>query len=530
MGIDFSPDGSRIATGSWDSDVKIWESNTGKLQHTLTGHSDVVSSVIFSPDGGKIAATSLSGIGCLIWDIGIETLQEDVSDSVFSIVAPSSESQDIDMRQCLVGKSKDSVITTFVQNTGSYPFRVDSIQFIGSGSQQFSLVSGIPPFTVPSGSARAVEFHFAPTSIGVKIAQIVIYTQADTLIQTIQGEGIAPMLSVIGDIIDFGRVEVGKRKDTVQVVTIKNTGTVPLNITATHHAGPNDVDFTTLSGGGNFVVNQGDTARFDLRFAPKSIGRTSGRLLFEYNGFGSPASVQLYGEGTFNTYDTARTTIIAQDITAQVGEKVNLILKLQKSSGMQITGAPTEWYARIHYNKSILYNVQTDNQCLGTTDSCMLELSGVYNPKTDELISIPCITTLGTTDHSTIVIDTFLWMNSAILTEVATQNGTITLNGVCDDGGVRLFIPANISTSLSTRPNPAQDNLQIQYGLREPLTVTLELLTMTGQVVQTILNNQAQVAGQYTLTGDLSLLGNGVYLLRMRTNKEMLTTRVDVVK
>ncbi len=228
--------------------------------------------------------------------------------------------------------------------------------------------------------------------------------------------------------------------------------------------------------------------------------------------------------------DTARTTIIAQDIIAQAGEKVNLTLKLHKPTGMQITGAPTEWYAHIHYNKSILFNLQTDNQCLGTTDSCMLELSGVYDPKTDELISIPRITTLGTTDHSMIVIDTFLWMNSAILTEVATQNGIITLNGVCEDGGVRLFIPAKNSTSLSTRPNPAQDNLQIQYGLREPLTVTLELLTMTGQVVQTIVSNQSQVAGQYTLTSDLSLLGNGVYMLRMRTNKEMLTTRVDVVK
>ena len=228
--------------------------------------------------------------------------------------------------------------------------------------------------------------------------------------------------------------------------------------------------------------------------------------------------------------DTARTTIIAQDITAQAGEKVNLILKLQKPSGMQITGAPTEWYARIHYNKSILYNEQTSNVCPGTTDSCVLELTGVYNPQMDELISIPCITTLGNTDYSPIVIDTFYWKNSAIVTEVATQNGSITLNGICEDGGVRLFIPAKNSTSLSTRPNPAQDNLQIHYGLREPLTVTLELLTMTGQVVQTILSNQTQVAGQYTLTSDLGLLGNGVYLLRLRTNKEMLTTRVDVVK
>ena len=159
-----------------------------------------------------------------------------------------------------------------------------------------------------------------------------------------------------------------------------------------------------------------------------------------------------------------------------------------------------------------------------------MELSGIYDPNSDELITIPCITTLGNTDHSTIVIDTFIWMNSGIATEVFTENGSVTLTGVCEDGGVRLFIPALNSSSLSTRPNPAQDNLQIQYGLREPLAVTLELLTLTGQVVQTIINNQVQLTGQYTLTSDLSLLGNGVYLLRLQTNKEMLTTRVDVVR
>lgn len=149
--------------------------------------------------------------------------------------------------------------------------------------------------------------------------------------------------------------------------------------------------------------------------------------------------------------DTARTTIIAQDITAKAGEKVNLTLKIVKPTGMEVIGTPTEWQARIHYNKSILYNEQTSNVCAGTTDSCVLELTGVYNPKSEELISIPCITTLGNTDHSLIVIDTFFWKNSAIVTEVATQNGSITLNGVCEDGGVRLFIPAKNSTSLTTR-------------------------------------------------------------------------------
>ncbi len=137
---------------------------------------------------------------------------------------------------------------------------------------------------------------------------------------------------------------------------------------------------------------------------------------------------------------------------------------------------------------------------------------------------------MGNTDFAPLVIDDFKWTNGTISPFTETQNGTIHITGTCEQGGVRLFIPASTSTSLSTRPNPAQNSMQIQYGLREPLTVTLELLNITGQVVQTIVSNQQQAAGQYILINDMSLIGNGVYSLRMTTNKEVLTARVDVMK
>jgi WD40 repeat protein len=528
--IRWNPDGSKIATVS-DRDVRIWSGINGTNIYTLQGHTSSIYDLAWSPNGTKIATAS-SDHSAKIWYISVPTtvLQKDESDSLFSIVAPEMMATNIDMKQCLVGALKDSVIIPFISNIGSYHCRVDSIFFTGTDAGSFELVSGFPRYTLADGTKKNTEFRFKPQRVGMHNATIHTITQSDTLLQTIIGEGVAPKLSVLNNIIDFGQVQVNTIKDSLQTMTIKNLGTTPLTITATRHIGPNDVDFSTRYGGGPFTLAAGDTARADLRFKAAHHGRTSGRLLFEFDGFGSPATVMLFGEGVINVNDTARTTVIAQDITAQAGEKVHLTLKLQKSSGMEIVGAPTDWYARIHYNRSILFNEQTGNVCAGTTDSCMLELSGVYDPKTDNLITIPCITTLGNIDHSTIVIDTFLWMNSGIITEVATQNGTITLTDVCEDGGVRLFIPAKNSTSLSTRPNPVQDNLQIHYGLREPLTVTLELLTMTGQVVQTILNTQAQAAGQYTLTSDLSVLGNGVYMLHMRTNKEMLTTRVDVVK
>ena len=65
--VAFSPDGNTIASGSghWGGyeskysdgeEVRLWNVHTGELIKTLTGHKDVVSSVAFSPDGNLIVS------------------------------------------------------------------------------------------------------------------------------------------------------------------------------------------------------------------------------------------------------------------------------------------------------------------------------------------------------------------------------------------------------------------------------------------------------------------------------------------
>ncbi|MDQ1265616.1 MAG: hypothetical protein QG635_767 [Bacteroidota bacterium] len=224
-------------------------------------------------------------------------LQSDTSDAVWSIVMPLAASQDVDMKQCLVGDVKDSLITDFVRNIGTYKFRVDSIYFQGSDAASFSLVSGFPKYIINPTLSNPAEFRFTPKRVGVHQAEIVIITQADTLIQNIRGEGIQPYIAVLEDIIDFGMVQINKSRDSLQAITIKNISSTSLSISNTKHGFPNAQDFSTLAGGGAFTLKAGDTCKMDLRFSPKAVGRTSGTLEFYYNGTGSPAIVQLYGEG-----------------------------------------------------------------------------------------------------------------------------------------------------------------------------------------------------------------------------------------
>ena len=59
--VAFSPDGRTIVSSSADKTLKLWDAASGRELQTLKGHSDEVVSVAFSPDGRTIISGSSAG-------------------------------------------------------------------------------------------------------------------------------------------------------------------------------------------------------------------------------------------------------------------------------------------------------------------------------------------------------------------------------------------------------------------------------------------------------------------------------------
>eukprot|EP01099_Mayorella_cantabrigiensis_P000968 TRINITY_DN140_c0_g1_i2.p1 TRINITY_DN140_c0_g1~~TRINITY_DN140_c0_g1_i2.p1 ORF type:complete len:139 (+),score=34.89 TRINITY_DN140_c0_g1_i2:54-419(+) len=67
-GVVFSPDGTKIASGSNDKTIRIWDVRSGQCENILKGHDQGVKSVAFSTDGTKIVSGSKEKT-IRIWDV-----------------------------------------------------------------------------------------------------------------------------------------------------------------------------------------------------------------------------------------------------------------------------------------------------------------------------------------------------------------------------------------------------------------------------------------------------------------------------
>ncbi|APA11275.1 hypothetical protein sscle_07g060450 [Sclerotinia sclerotiorum 1980 UF-70] len=179
--VAFSPDGTKVASGSQDDTIRLWDAMTGESLQTLEGHSRSVSSVAFSPDGTKVASGSEDKT-IRLWDAmtgeSLQTLEGHsgwVSSVAFSPdgtkVASGSEDKTIRLWDAMTGES--------LQTLEGHSSWVSSVAFspdgtkVASGSRDKTIrlwdaMTGESLQTLEGHSSSVFSVAFSPD--GTKVA------------------------------------------------------------------------------------------------------------------------------------------------------------------------------------------------------------------------------------------------------------------------------------------------------------------------------------------------------------------------
>lgn len=68
MAVSFTPDGHRIASGSEEKTVRVWDATSGACLSIILGHTSGINSVVFSPDCTTLASSSFDD-EVRLWDV-----------------------------------------------------------------------------------------------------------------------------------------------------------------------------------------------------------------------------------------------------------------------------------------------------------------------------------------------------------------------------------------------------------------------------------------------------------------------------
>ncbi len=220
-----------------------------------------------------------------------------------------------------------------------------------------------------------------------------------------------------------------------------------------------------------------------LRMAPAVDMQVSGTLAVESNQVVIPVSA-------------------AENMT--IGS-ISLVLDLpQNMTVTSITG---------NFNSDELLSYQSGNQL--RIGWCSLE---PLNVKSSEVVFYLHANILGSLSEETISI-----ADESLLSD--------DLANTIDNARLQIpkLVGSSLSLGLNNYPNPFSQTTQIAYTLPSQGTVTLKVYNLIGEQV-TELVNASEDAGNYQVTFDASDLTQGVYLLKLEVNDQVITRMMTLNK
>lgn len=150
--------------------------------------------------------------------------------------------------------------------------------------------------SLASGATCTVQVSFAPTSATAQSGSLVLTEGGVAHTVALSGTGGQPGVSASPGLVNFLNQAVGTTGPE-RMLTIGNSGSVPLTITRATITGPQAAEFAVTSNGCTSIA-VGASCVIGMQFLPSATGARNATLVIDSDAPGSPHNVPLTGNGT----------------------------------------------------------------------------------------------------------------------------------------------------------------------------------------------------------------------------------------
>jgi Ca2+-binding RTX toxin-like protein len=187
-----------------------------------------------------------------------------------------------------------------VTNTGIANLVVTGVTVTGADPTQFAATAPGCTTLTPGGTCT-ISVTFTPTTTGLKTADITIASNApgSPTNVPVSGTGIPATSPVLGPLPGpqaFANQAVNTTS-APRLVTLSNTGTAPLVVSAVTLTGADANQFAATAAAGCASIAPGGSCTVSVTFTPTTTGAKTAPLSITHNAAGSPGSVSLTGTG-----------------------------------------------------------------------------------------------------------------------------------------------------------------------------------------------------------------------------------------
>jgi len=449
----------------------------------------------------------------------------------------------VDFGATLVNGTESRSVT--LTNNSSQPMDVTALEV----DAPWSVVSPVPPQTIPPNGSIVVVVSFTPTDTTSYTGRLIIRQSTpcpDSLAIDLTGRGQCAVLSEDLETLDFGRVMVGATQDLV--VTLTNNSTVPMDVTNISLPAP----WTIVSPSPNppLTIPAQGSIELHVRFTPADSIEYAGRLVIRQSTpCDDSVAIGLFGRGRI-IVGGAATIVIPTDLQGSPGDRIAIPIILKDASLLGESEATT-LQATVRFNASLLYplRVRSREEAFGKStgaaaittgsiisrevqgDDLLLKFELTNSPvpaAPDTLGFIDAQVALGNALGTPVTFDTLFWTDGEV--EVASENGLFTLAGYCEEGGPRLFQSTGSFGIKAAAPNPFNPSTEISFETIVHGGTSLVIYDLYGLPVEVLVNNEPLLPGTYTRTWNARNFPSGIYHAVLTSPTLRSTYRLVLVK